>query len=287
MHAGHGDPHGRLGGGMDHTTLVLEAPAATAAPRAATPDQLRLTLLGGFSLVHRDREISVPLAAQRLVAFLALQTHPLLRTYVAGTLWPDSTEVGAFASLRSTLWRLGRPGLVAVRATASHLRLAETVWVDTREVAATVRRLLDRMAPCRPEDLDPGRLTGELLADWSADDWLLVERERLRQLCLHGLEAMCERLLALGRHGEAIEAGLAAVRGEPLRESAHRALIRVHLAEDNHWEALRQYRWYERILGDELGIAPSSQITELVSGLRSKGRDSENARWHNAGFTAR
>ena len=58
------------------------------------------------------------------------------------------------------------------------------------------------------------------------DDWVLVQRDRFRQLRLHALEALCERLTASGRYGEAIDAGLAAVCAEPLRESSHRVLIR-------------------------------------------------------------
>lgn len=228
----------------------------------------RLVLIGGFTLICGDEVIALPLGAQRLLAFLALHRNPLLRSYVAGTLWPDSTGARSSACLRSALWRLRRPGLPVLCATSEHLHLADGLAVDAREVAATVRRLMDPSAPCSPNDLDPAPLTGELLPDWTADDWILVERERLRQLCLHGLEAMCERLLAFRRYGEAIEAGLAAVRGEPLRESAHRVLISVHLAEGNHSEALRQYRWYERILHEELGLAPSPQIGQLVSDLQ-------------------
>lgn len=84
---------------------------------------------------------------------------------------------------------------------------------------------------------------------------MIVERERLRQLCLHSLEALSERLLELGRYGDAMEAGLNAVRAEPLRESAHRAVISVHLREGNFGEALRQYRRYERLLWEELGVS--------------------------------
>jgi DNA-binding SARP family transcriptional activator len=227
-----------------------------------------LVLIGGFSLTWHDEAVMLPFGAQRLLAFLALHRHPLQRSYVAGTLWPESTGVRSSACLRSALWRLRRPGPPVLCATGEYLHLAEGLKVDAREVAATVRRLMDPSAQCSANDLDPAQLTGELLPDWTADDWILVERERLRQLCLHGLEAMCGRLLAFGRYGEAIEAGLAAVRGEPLRESAHRALISVHLAEGNNSEALRQYRWYERILHEELGLAPSSQIGRLVNDLQ-------------------
>ncbi|HEY6203669.1 MAG TPA: bacterial transcriptional activator domain-containing protein [Candidatus Limnocylindria bacterium] len=80
---------------------------------------------------------------------------------------------------------------------------------------------------------------GELLADW-CDEWVLLERERLRQLRLHALEVLTQRLVTVGRYADAMEVALAALRSEPLRESAHRAVISVHLAEGNRSEALRQ-----------------------------------------------
>ena len=58
-------------------------------------------------------------------------------------------------------------------------------------------------------------------------------------------------------------------RGEPLRESAHRALIRVHLAEGNAGEALRQYDLYAGMLWRQLGLGPSPLIEELVRPLRA------------------
>jgi DNA-binding SARP family transcriptional activator len=127
-----------------------------------------------------------------------------------------------------------------------------------------VHRLMDPTAQCVRDDFDPGRLTGELLPDWTEEDWLYVERERMRQLCLHGLEAQSKRLMVDGRYGEAVEAALAAVRTEPLRESAHRRLIEIYMSEGNAAEALRQYDWYRRLLHSALGIEPSSDVTRLV-----------------------
>ncbi|MDP9399167.1 MAG: bacterial transcriptional activator domain-containing protein, partial [Actinomycetota bacterium] len=62
-------------------------------------------------------------------------------------------------------------------------------------------------------------------------------------------------------------AGLAAVQSEPLRESAHRRVIEVHLAEGNLGEALRQYQTYRRLVADELGLPPSPAIRRLVAPL--------------------
>ena len=65
-----------------------------------------------------------------------------------------------------------------------------------------------------------------LLPDWY-DDWVALERERLRALRAHALEASVPSGSPRpGRFGEATEAGLASIRDEPLRESAHRALDR-------------------------------------------------------------
>jgi DNA-binding SARP family transcriptional activator len=75
---------------------------------------------------------------------------------------------------------------------------------------------------------------------------------------------VCERLTAVGSYARAVEAGLAAVAAEPLRESAHRALVKVHLAEGNLAEAVRQFQFYRRILQEELGLSPSPQMVELL-----------------------
>jgi DNA-binding SARP family transcriptional activator len=153
-----------------------------------------------------------------------------------------------------------------VEASNGLLSLTPLVSVDLQDARARAHRLLDRSTPCGPGDLTCRPFTEDLLPGWY-DDWVLLERERFRQLRLHALEAVCERLTALGRFGEAIEAGLAAVAGEPLRESAHRSLIRAYIAEGNQAEAARQYRFYAALLRDELQIDASPMMRELVRSL--------------------
>ena len=86
---------------------------------------------------------------------------------------------------------------------------------STRACGSTWPRRSPRRGCCgqravrdRLGSLDLAALKGEILPDWY-DDWLLLERERIRQLRLHALEAIrCTRLTAAGRFGEAIEAAL-------------------------------------------------------------------------------
>jgi DNA-binding SARP family transcriptional activator len=72
----------------------------------------------------------------------------------------------------------------------------------------------------------------------------------------------------MGRLPQAVEAGLAAVAAEQLRESAHRSLIKAHLAEGNAGEALRQYGVIRGLLHDELGVGPSDALENLVRDLK-------------------
>jgi DNA-binding SARP family transcriptional activator len=222
-----------------------------------------LRLLGCFELVCEREVVMLPMSAQRLLVFLALHDRPLLRPYVAGMLWLDNGDERASANLRSALWRANRAGRSLVDATSGSLRLAQHVRIDVRERTAVAHRLLDGDDGWTESDLDESQFSGDLLPDWY-DDWLVIERERFHQLRLHALEAICERLTASGRFGRALEAGLAAVAGEPLRESAHRALVKLHLAEGNRAEAIRQYNVYRKLLREQLGLEPSTHMLELL-----------------------
>ena len=66
------------------------------------------------------------------------------------------------------------------------------------------------------------------------------------------------------RFGQAVQAGLMAVSGEPLRESAQRTLIAAHLAEGNASAAVKQYEAFRELLFDELRLEPSPVMQALV-----------------------
>jgi DNA-binding SARP family transcriptional activator len=209
--------------------------------------------------------------SQRLLALLGLRDRALTRASVAGTLWPDSSEDHAFSSLRSALGRLSRVARDAVLVTPLDLCLADRVAVDVRQSRALAHRLLDPGAVLTASDISSNAVSAlsvDVLPDWY-DDWVLVEAEEWRQLRLHALEALADRLLDAGRFGEASGAALAAVRAEPLRETARAALIRVHLAEGNQSEALGEFGRYRALLQAELGLEPTPRLRELIIDLQT------------------
>jgi DNA-binding SARP family transcriptional activator len=235
----------------------------------ASPN-IEISLLGTFTVRVETCSFSVTSrGSQRLLVFLALHDRILARVAIAGTIWPEVSDEKAGVSLRSSLSRLATPMRGAIVAAPADLHLATNVTVDYRESLALAHRLLQKETPPRASDLSSDAVTalsGELLPDWY-DDWVVAEAEDWRQLRMTALEAQARILTACGRLPEAAVAARAAMRAEPLRESAHATLVRVHLAEGNQSEALRVFEHYRTLLTDELDLEPTRLLSDLVAGI--------------------
>jgi DNA-binding SARP family transcriptional activator len=220
-------------------------------------------LLGGPFVSIDARRIDVPEGSKRLLAFVALNDGQVSRRHAAGTLWPDVVDLRAAGNLRSSLWRLNRTCAELVDADKATLTLRDGVLVDADLVSAWADRLEAGIATAADLAVHPsGTAALDLLPGWY-DDWVLGERDRLRQRLLHALEVMSGRLAAYSP-GEAVSAALVAVAAEPLRESAQRALIEAHIAHGNWGEAAHQFAAYRRLLADELGVEPHPALTGLL-----------------------
>jgi DNA-binding SARP family transcriptional activator len=199
---------------------------------------VRLGLLGGFSLqdLPGAGRLNLPHQAQRLLAVLAV-AGITSRTWVAGTLWPETTEDRAHSSLRTAIWHVTRGSSTILRTQGTELGLADDIQVDIRAL---------RQA-----------------------DWVHFERESLTQLRLHALERLSAQRLTHGRYADALALALAAVATEPLRDSAHRLVVQCHLREGNAVHALRHFDGYRDLLHRELRVPPSPQMQQLIGPLRS------------------
>ncbi|HWM72158.1 MAG TPA: BTAD domain-containing putative transcriptional regulator [Nocardioides sp.] len=240
--------------------------------------RLHLGLLGGFQVTFAGEPTAVSRAGQRLLAMLAVVhgQRPTSRAAIAERLWVDVSPERAASSLRSTLWRLPRPrGRVFVVCDATTVRLAEDLDVDLWQTEALARGLCAGSGAVSASDGDLEALSDDLLPSWY-DEWLDVARESHRQNRLHALERSSRDLREQRRFPQALTAALGAVRSEPLRESAHRRVIEVHLTEGNKSEALRQYDRYRRLLAHELGLTPSPAIRRLVAPLLGRPDDARS-----------
>lgn len=239
--------------------------ADVAATRSNASTHVALSLFGGLELMVDGVAVGVPDSSARVLAYVILHGGVTSRRATAGVLWPCGGDDRAAGSLRSALWRLRAVGSGVLTCDKATLRLPPQVMVDVNDMDGWA----DRMLSNRPTAADlirpPVAADIQMLPGWY-DDWVVFARERLRQRVLHALEAWSEHLLAAGRHGQAIDAAMAAIAMEPLRESAHRALIVAHLREHNRIEARRAFVGYARLMRTELGIDPSDDLAGLLAG---------------------
>ncbi|MBC3192827.1 SARP family transcriptional regulator [Pseudonocardia sp. C8] len=242
--------------------MALAGTRPAAGEPAPPAGRIRLILVNGFRLVVEGVDVHPCVVCRRLLALLGLRGE-LPRAVASGTLWPDVPEARACGSLRTALWKLRRidPGLVEIR--GGHLGLGGEVHVDVTAVIHWARRLIERPTAGEAQ-LTPDGPHGDLLPGWY-EDWVVDERERLRQLRLHALDIAATQLGVRGRYAEGITAALESIRLEPLRESAHHTLLVLHLAEGNVGEAVRHYRAFHALVRAELGVDPSPRLTDLIT----------------------
>ncbi len=240
--------------------------ARAAGGDAQGPLAPRISLLGGFGLSDGRVDIAIAEGPQRLLAFLALRKRPVRRTLAAGALWPDVSQEQASSSLRSTLARLDEGARSALAVTTSQLAVADQITVDLWESEALARRLAgphESLTVDRSSSAEVDALSSDILPDWY-EDWVIVEAETWRQRRLHALETLADDLRGEGSFAQAASAAQAAINADPLRESPRAALMRVHMAEGNVSDAIREFSRYRELLLRELGLAPTPRLQALL-----------------------
>lgn len=232
---------------------------------ATVDSQLELSLIPTFELRCNGAPAALPHTAAQLIAFLALNPGPMPRERVCATLWPAAD--GPQAALRTAIWRLR--SVDVVRTSRTHLWLTRKLVVDVHRVYTCIRASLD--STLSGEALIRGAelllaATGGILAGETAE-WALDEQEWFRQEWLQAMDRVGERLIDAGHCGRAVQVAQAASRAEPLRESAHRLLVRVHTSQGNLIEAIRVYRRYADLLQRELDLQPSGIMRNLMASV--------------------
>jgi DNA-binding SARP family transcriptional activator len=231
---------------------------------------LSVSALGDLSIEvdgHRSDRIASH-RARSLLGWLAV--HPGLhpRGRVAGVFWPDVLEESARSSLRTTLAtlkrELGDPAARVVTTTRESVGIepCEEIRLDLEAFDELVSRgeLEQAVSLCR----------GDLLADLD-DDWVNEPREQHR----HQLVAVLGRLAEEAERSADLDTALDRTREQvsldPLSEDAQRNLIRRLAAAGDRAGALGAYQAYAARLRNEMGIAPSAGIRELVVEVRREG----------------
>jgi DNA-binding SARP family transcriptional activator len=244
--------------------------------------RLKLRLLGRPQLLLEGQELNAEVGekALGLLAYVASAAPaPVPRERLIGIFWPDKPEKNGRYRLRHTLWvlrsALGKDHLRSDHTTC-HLCVDEDIWVDVLEFQHGCRTLSVNEEDRQPTVEDITTLhtlvalyRDDFLRDLNVrnaplfEEWLLLERERLRLLYQEALWKLAQAQLAARDDDSAAWTLRQLVEADPLRERSFRALIRLHLQQGDRAAAMQAYRQCAAILREELGIAPSSKTERL------------------------
>ena len=216
---------------------------------------LRVRLFGGLAL--ESDGVALPMPERRracsLLGWLALHPGMHPRSEIAGRFWPNVLDSSARKSLRTELVAVRRAlpaaGEGVLIATRDMVGLAgDGVFVDAREFDRLVRngRLKEAVDLCE----------GELLEGLD-DEWVYEARELHRHHLGDVLERIATDAESAGALTGAIRISRRRVELDPLREDAHRELIRRLIAAGEASAARLAFDDLARRLRTDLQVAPS------------------------------
>ena len=244
--------------------------------------RLRIYLAGGIALRAPDGTVVGERAfagrqARRLFVRLATIHGPVPREDLAddlwGTAWPGAWQIALRAlvsKLRTTLARVGASPAITSRDGTYEFRLPEGAWLDIDAAAHAIHaaetslRDGDLAAACGWALASRAIASRPLLPGEEAE-WLDDLRSKLVDVRLRSLECLGEIWLANGDLDGSARDASEAIAVDPFRESAHRLLIRAHLAAGEHGRAIRAYEACRHLFREELGVLPSPETVALVS----------------------
>ena len=234
--------------------------------------RLTLNLLGGFRvrLGSGAPPFTLPTRkAQALLAYLAMPAGPAYRREkLASLLWGSTVETTARTSLRQTLYAI-RKSLRGADPQPLQLH-ANTVALDPAAVSVDVEAFEEGMAEATPSALaeslalyEGDFLEGLTVQEPPFEDWLLAQRERLRELAVGGLGRLLPHQRAAGATEAAVQTAQRLLGLDPLQEPVHRALMQLYVETGQRGAALRQYQLCVATLQRELRAEPEAETKTL------------------------
>jgi len=227
---------------------------------------LEVRVLGQFEVRLDGRAIEIASRpAQSLLAYLMLNVGTAQRREkLSGLFWPDATEDNARSNLRHALWRIRRAleGDGRLYLLTDHLAIAfdaeADYWLDA--VALERGQTSDELSQSL------SAYQGELLPGFY-DDWVGLERERLRAVFERRMQTLLEGLTGERRWPETLtwSEKWIALGGAP--EPAYRALMQAHHGLGDMSSLAAVYHRCAAALQTELGVEPSEQTRTLFQHL--------------------
>lgn len=232
--------------------------------------RLEVRLLGAAHFRHGGEpwRFSAPPRALPLLVLLSLARAPVPRATIAAQLWPDELEADARANVRRHLHHLRRA-----------LPPSETPWIDESDghlvwhadadVAIDLARFEQLVADPQTAAEAVAAYGGDLLEGYDDDEWLTIERERLRSIYLEALLELAIRARRSRDFAAAIAFAERLLAYDDLREDALRELIAARYAASDRSGALAVYERFAARLDGALQVEPMAETIAMAEAIRA------------------
>ena len=232
---------------------------------------MQVALLGPLEVTVQGHRVAITAAKERAaLALLALRaSRPVHAEAFVEALWgegPPPTAAKALQTYISALRHKLPPGSIETVPGGYALRVSpEDVDVARFERLVTLGALAGGDAATRAKAVEDalGMWRGPPVPDLAACLRGLEETARLEEMRRGAEEDLVEARLALGEHHSLVADLEVAVAHEPLRERRWAQLVLALYRCGRQADALRAYQRLRTTLGEELGIAPSSDLVAL------------------------
>ena len=212
-----------------------------------------------------------------MLIYFTCTARPQPRMVLAELFWPELSEDRALANLRVALNNLRQTvgSYIHITRENAMVRPGRSPYLDSVDFEDRVTAALST-AGITSEDVVKDALAlyrGDFLDGFYIDsagfeDWVSLERERLRFLFFYASDRLIDYSLAEGKYPLGVEMAARALQIDPLREETHRQLMVVLAQSGQRTAALDQYHTCQRLLKDELDTAPSAETTHLYESLQ-------------------
>src|SRR5262245_3236990 len=243
------------------------------------PGSLFINRLGGFRVEAPGVDNVVLFARKKtraLLAVLAFDPGQMVsRAKLTALLWPEQSEDIARHGLRQCLLDL-RHALAKGQVEAIRTE-SDVIGLEPSRIIVDVARF-DRLvgqgdAAALKEAMS--LYHGDLLEGFTVDeppfdDWLQVERERLRSTAVKALKELLAEHVREKIIDAAVHIAVRLLTFEPFDETVHRTLMRLYSESGRRSSALRQYEVCVELLGRELNVEPETETRELYRQLVSE-----------------
>jgi DNA-binding SARP family transcriptional activator len=237
---------------------------------------MRINLFGNLRISVAGRPVTAVNTNRlhSLIAYLILHGDtPQARERLAFLLWPASSESQARTNLRQLLHHLKRAlppecDLLVTNHFAVRWRQDPPCAIDVVDFQAAIAEAGSaRTENDRPREIQSLTTAAQLYEDDLLpslyDDWLTPLREDYRRRVAEVLHRLSTLLDEQKEYALAIPCAERLVALDPLSESHHQLLIRLHAANHDRASALRAYHQCMRVLRRELGVGPGPATLEL------------------------